>query len=184
MNCWKKKLTEVEICRNNLEQYTRRNNIEIQGIRSQIADEKLEEKFIEVFVAMNIAITKNDVEDCHRLGKSSKSAIFRFVNRKHCYAFLSKKFETSKIDKLKLGFEPNVKLYVSEYVTPYNQNLPRKCRELKRTGVIHSSCSSKGIIKLRCTANERPISIDHEDRFAALCTDYVFNERHNFKDRE
>ena len=105
MNCWKKKLTEVEICRNNLEQYTRRNNIEIQGIRSQIADEKLEEKFIEVFVAMNIAITKNDVEDCHRLGKSSKSTIFRFVNRKHCYAFLSKKFETSKIDKLKLGFE-------------------------------------------------------------------------------
>ena len=71
-----KKLTEVEICCNNLEQYTRRNNIEIQGIRSQIADEKLEEKFIEVFVAMNIAIIKNDVEDCHKLGKSSKSTIF------------------------------------------------------------------------------------------------------------
>ena len=86
-----KKLTEVEISRNKLEQYTRRNNIEIQGIPPQISDEKLEEK---VFGAMNIAITKNDVEDCHRLGKSSKSTIVQFVNRKHCNAILSKKFET------------------------------------------------------------------------------------------
>ena len=66
----KKKLTEVEMSRNKLEQYTRRNNIEIQGIPPQIPDKKLEEKVIEVFDAMNIAITKNDVEDCHRFGKS------------------------------------------------------------------------------------------------------------------
>ena len=66
----KKKLTEVEMSRNKLEQYTRRNNIEIQGIPPQIPDKKLEEKVIEVFDAMNIAITKNVVEDCHRFGKS------------------------------------------------------------------------------------------------------------------
>ena len=159
-----KKLTEVEISRNNLEQYTRRNNTDIQDIPSQIPDEKLEEKVIEVFGAMNILITKNDVEDCHRLGKSSKSTIVQFANRKCCYAILSKKFETSKIDRSKLGFESNVKLYVSENLTPYNQYLACKCRELKRAGVIHSSWSSKGIIKLRHTANQCPISIGHEDK--------------------
>ena len=68
-----KKLTEVEISRSKLEQYTRRNSIEIQGISLKIPDKKLEEKVIEV--------TKNDVEDYHRLGKSSKSTIVRFVNR-------------------------------------------------------------------------------------------------------
>ena len=82
---------------------------------------------------MNIAITKNDVEDCHIDGKNSKITIVRFVNRKHCYAILSKKFETSKIDKSKL--ESNVKLYLSENLTPYNQHLPWKCRELKRAEV-------------------------------------------------
>ena len=158
-----KKLTEAEISRNKLEHYTRRNNIEIQGIPPRIPDEKLVEKVIEVFGAINIAVTKNDVEDCHRLGKSSKSTIVQFVNRKHCNAILSKKFETSKIDKSKLGFESNVKLHVSENLTPYNQHLACKCRELKRARVIHNSWSSKGIIKLRCTANECPIPIDHED---------------------
>ena len=37
-----KKLTEVEISCNKLEQYTERNDIEIQGIPPQIHDEKLE----------------------------------------------------------------------------------------------------------------------------------------------
>ena len=179
-----KKLTEAEVSQNNFEQYKRKNNIEIQGIPSQISDEKLEEKVIEVFSAMNIAITKNNVEDCHRLGKSSKSTTVQFVNREHCYAILSKKCETSKIYKSKLSFESNVKLYVSENLTPYNQHLAWKCRELKRSGVIHSSWSSKGIIKLRCTANEHPISTDHEYRIAALYPNFVFNQRQDFKDRE
>ena len=102
---------------------------------------------------MNTAISKNDVEDCHRLGKSSKSTIVQIVNRKHCYAILNNKFETSKIYRSRLGFESNVKLYVSENLTPYNQHLAWQCRELKRAGVIHSSWSSKGIIKLRHAAN-------------------------------
>ena len=139
-----KKLTEVEISRNKLEQYKRRNNIDIQGIPPQIPNEQLEEKVIEVSSAMNIAITKNDPEDCHRLRKSSKSTV-RFANRKHCNAILRKKFETSKIDKSKPGFESNVKLHVSENLTPYNQTLAWKCRELKKAGVIHSSYSSNSI---------------------------------------
>ena len=171
-----KKLTEVEISCNKLEQYTRRNNIEIQGIPLRIPDEKLEEKVIDVFGAINIAITKNDVEDCHRLGKSLKNTIVQFANRKHCNAILSKKFETCEN-------------YVSENLTPYNQHLAWKCRELKRAGIIHSSWSSKGIVKLRRTANantkhEHPIPTDHEDRIAALYPDFVFNQRQNFKDRE
>ena len=52
-----KKLSEVGISHHNLEQYTRRNNIEIRGMPSQIPDGKLEGKVIEVFGAMSTAIT-------------------------------------------------------------------------------------------------------------------------------
>ena len=101
------------------------------------------------------------------------------MKRKHCHGNLSKKFETSKIDKSKLGFEQNVKLYVSENLTPYNQHLAWKCRELKTAAVIHSLWRSKGIIKLKGNANERPISI--EDRIAALYPNFIFNQRQNLK---
>ena len=47
-------------------------------------DEKLEQKVIEVSSAINIAITKNDVLDCHKLGKISKSSIVWFVKALQC----------------------------------------------------------------------------------------------------
>ena len=68
-----KKVTEVEISHKNLGQYARRNNIEIQGIPSQISDENQEQKVIEVFGAINIAITKSDVKNCYRLQNFRKN---------------------------------------------------------------------------------------------------------------
>ena len=74
-----------------------------------------------------------------------------------------------------------LQLHASKNLTPYDQHLAWK---LKKAGVIYSSRSSKGIIKLRHTGNEHPISIYHEDRIAALYLDFIFKQRHNFKDRK
>ena len=62
-------------------------------------------------------------------------------------------------------------------MTPYNQKLAWKCRELKRAGRINSTWSTKGIIKLRRTMNERAISIEDEIELSDLYPDFVFRER-------
>ena len=78
-----KKLEESGKFFNRLDQCNRRNNLEIQGIPSAVGDEVLEEKLIEIFKCINIPLTKSDIEDCHKLGKSNpKDTIVRFVNRK------------------------------------------------------------------------------------------------------
>ena len=95
---------------NRLDQYNRRNNLEIQGIPSSIGDDVLEDKVIEIFECLNIPLAKTDIEDSHRLGKSNpKNAIVRFVNRRNCYAGLSKKMDLRHIYKVKLCF-PEVNL--------------------------------------------------------------------------
>ena len=66
-----KKLSDIEIAENKLEQYTRRNNTEIQGIPSSVHDNLLEDKVIDIFSQLNITISKSDIEDCHRLGKAN-----------------------------------------------------------------------------------------------------------------
>ena len=43
----------------------------------------------------------------------------------------------NNIDKSKLGFANDTKIYVSEILTPYNQCLASKCRELIRAKKIH-----------------------------------------------
>ena len=114
-------------------------------------------------------MNKIGIEDCHRLRKADpKSTIVQFVNRKFCYEALDKKLNLRKVDSTKLGFQADTVLYFSKNLTRCNQRLAWKCRELKRASEIQSNWSSKGIVKLRHTMNERPISIMHHSDITSL----------------
>ena len=44
-------------------------NVEIQGTNSNVADNTLNDKVINIFHSLNINVNKDDIEDCHRLEK-------------------------------------------------------------------------------------------------------------------
>ena len=116
------KALRMEITKNNHEQYTRRNNIEIQGIPATAADDNLEIKVIDIFRCLKINIDPSDIEDCHRLGNSTpKNTIVRFVNRKFCKKTLEAKFDLRKINNAELHFDTSSVLYFSENLTPCNK---------------------------------------------------------------
>ena len=105
----------------------------------------MEEKVIEIFNQINVKIDKFDIEDCHRIGKSKKTTIVCSINRKNCKAVLEKKLSLNrKLDNAKLEFKSDARIFVSKDLTPYNQHLAWKCRELKPAGKIHSCWSAKG----------------------------------------
>ena len=163
-----------------MDQYNWRNKLEIQGIPSNVSDDVLEDKVVDIFHSLNINVSKHDIEYCHRLEKvDPKNTIVRFVNCKFCYEALDNKLNSGKVDMTKLVFQAGVILYLSENLTHYNQHLAWKCRELKQASKIHSSWSSKGIVKLRCTMNECPISIMHDSDITDLYPDFVFREGQN-----
>ena len=147
MEVFEKKLNDQECYISSIDQYSRRNNIEIQDIPKTVIDEELESKVIDIFSALNISITSKNVEDCHHLGKDGKNTIVRSVNRKHCYQALNRKMDLTKIHNSSFAFHQDVKLHLSENLTQYNQYLGWKFRELKRASLIHSSWSSRGVIK-------------------------------------
>ena len=171
-------LLEIDQKNNHLDQYSRRNNLEIQGIPANITDDKLEGKVIDIFSCLGIEVKGSDIEDCHRLGYANpKNKIIRFVNRKFCYQALDKKMDLHKLDSRRLGFNPVKTLYFSENLTPTNQLLAWKCRELKRASMIHSTWSARGVIKIRRTANERAVSIKNDNDLKSLYPDFVFRDR-------
>ena len=85
------------------------------------------------------------------------------------------------INKTELGFKPDVALYISENLTPFNQRLAWQCRELKRARVIHSCWSSEGVVKIRRTMNEHALSIDSKKDLTVLYPDFVFKGREGSK---
>ena len=109
---------------NNLDQYSRRSNLEIQGIPANVSDKKLEAKVIYIFSCRGIEVEGADIEDCHRLGYVNlKNTIVRFGNHKFCYQALDKKMQLYKLDSKRLGFNPVKISYFNENVTPLNQLL-------------------------------------------------------------
>ena len=133
------KLLRMETTKNNHE-YARCNNIEIQGIPATVVDHNLENKVIDIFRCLKINIDSSDIEDCHRLGNSTpKNTIVCFVNHKFCKKALEAKFYLRKINNAELHFDTSSILYFSENLTPYNQYLTWKCRELKRANLMHST---------------------------------------------
>ena len=65
------KIISLESKSNSVEQYGRRNNMEINGIPNSISDDSLEPTVISVLSkATNVHVTADDIEACHRIGKS------------------------------------------------------------------------------------------------------------------
>ena len=73
-------INEIKI--NNADQYSRRNNIVIQGIPQSVKYKDVEDKVINVLDKVNVKVTKNAIESCHRLGDSRKTIVMS-VNRKY-----------------------------------------------------------------------------------------------------
>ena len=77
------------------------NNLEIQGIPSNVSDDAWKDKVINIFHLLNKNVNKNDIDDCHRLRKAvPKNTIVRFVNRKFCCEV----FKLRKANSTKFGF--------------------------------------------------------------------------------
>ena len=109
------RISKLETDCNKQDHYNRRNNLGIHRVRSTISDEILEEKLIKFFEGIDIPVTVNDNGDCHRLGKSGNNFIIRLVKRKICKRALEKKKDlNSKLDNAKLGFQSDVKIFLSE----------------------------------------------------------------------
>ena len=171
-------LLEIDQKNNHLDQYSRRNNLDIQGIPANITDDELEGKVIDVFSCLGIEVKGSDMEDCHRLGyANSKNTIVRFVNRKFRYQALDTKIDLHKLDSRRLGFNPVKILYFSKKLTPTNQLLTWKCRYLKGASMIHSIWSARDVIKIRRTANERALSIKNDNDLKSAYPDFVFRDR-------
>ena len=84
-----------------LEQYGRRNNIEVSGIPDSVEDNCLEEKNISLFTSIGIDVKSSDIEACHKIGKSrssSKKTIVRFTNKKFSKQVLYNRKKLKSID--------------------------------------------------------------------------------------
>ena len=177
-----KRVEDAESHSHLLEQYGRRNNIEIEGISDTVSDENLESKVISILSEIDVNVESNDIEACHRIGKSSpKRSIVRFVNRKVCKTALKNRKKLRLVDASKLGLPGRSRLFINENLSPYFNKIAYQCRRLKREGKIMKVYSHEGIVHIVRSVQEKPKKIIHMSDLKDMFPDFDF-EDDNFHD--
>ena len=151
---------------NNLQAYSRRENIEIVGIPDSIGINDLESKVIDILASIGVKVTSYQIASCHRLKKDrySKSAnvIVRFLNRKNVFKALSNAHRL-KNSVYKTEFGNNI--YIRENLCPTFKKLFNKCYALFIKEKISSVYSHLGMVYIKIDENDKPINIFSLDQF-------------------
>ena len=72
-NTSRRLLLSLETSQNMLEKNGRRNNIEISGNPDSVEQTSVEEKVASVVSNIGVDVISNDIEACHRIGKSQNN---------------------------------------------------------------------------------------------------------------
>ena len=177
VNQLQEKIISLESKSNSVEQYGRRNDMEINGIPNNISDDNLESTVISVLSkATNVHVTADDTEACHRIGKSkgnSKKTIVRFINRNHCKCALVTRKKLKSFNSESIGL-PNVKLYFNKNLTD-NNTVAFYGRKLKRAGLINSTYTLNSTVHILRTVGERPIKVFDMSKLLELYPNFEFS---------
>ena len=176
-----KKITSLEKDVLNLQQYVRRNNLEICGIPDEISDADLEDKVIAIAKSIDVEFTKSDIEACHRLkkGKNERYArtIIRFVNRKSCDNLHKNKknLKNAKVKLSAIGIQGNI--FINCNLAPYSKYLWSKCKKLYDDKIINRFWVYNGSIFIASREDDNGRKIEHMNDLVNTFPGYDFETK-------
>lgn len=147
-----RRVFELEKELSNLQQYDRRENIEIIGIPNTVTDDLLESKVIEILRSIGLhSLSSYEIVACHRLRKTNTTkpanTIVRFTNRKIAhYALQNRK-------SLRWCYPSIPNLFIIENLCPRYRSIFDECLELKKKGTIKHVWSYNGVVHYKTVDN-------------------------------
>ena len=182
VNVLENKVLTLESEHNSLEQYGRRNNIEITGIPDNVTDQILEEKVVDILSEISVDVSPKDIEACHRVCVSknnSKKTIVRFINRNH-----AKKALTSR-KNLRKSSSPNCNVFINENLTVKNNEIAFLSRKRKRSGHLTKIYARDGKVHISSPEIHRGkvLKIYHINDLFNLFPYYDFGENYRENDQ-
>ena len=145
-----------------IDQYSRRNNVEFRNIPETITSKELEIYVIKLLGSIGVKVESYNIVAVHRLGRfnqnNNRNVIVRFLNRKKAYSCLdnSKKLSESSNTIYK-------KIFITENLCPLNKTIFNYLYKLKKDSKIKSVWTFNGNVYFKISGdyNERPIKIQH-----------------------
>ena len=156
-----------------LDQYGRRENIEIAGIPAKVHNKNLETEVLKILREIGLKHLQHfNIVACHRLGKVDKNGcrniIIRFMNRKDAIKCLKLRRNLYLCNEL--GYE---NLSIMENLCPAFKSIFEDTIQLKKEGHVKKVWTYNGIVNYKMTDddNEKAKKVFHENELAKFYND-------------
>lgn len=135
----KGKISDLECRVDDLENYSRRNCLEIQGIPENRGEE-VTEVVKEVGKALQFEITEDMLDACHRVGKPGgrgsdrpRGIIVKFVRRTDKETLMNKRRQRKRdFSTRHLGLATDTPVYVNDSLSPTRRRLLAQARQIRK----------------------------------------------------
>ena len=158
-----KTIHDLEEKYDDIEQYSRKFNLEIHGIPER-KEEDITQIILDLAEAIDADVREEDIDICHRVYKAEGKArpiIVKFTNYDSKYEMYSKRLRLRKVDnREKFGVE---RVFINENLTSRRALLYSKVRKKVKDNSVWNTWTMDGKIFLRKSPTGRPIRIKTED---------------------
>lgn len=169
-----KRIDNLEIDVVDLNQYGRRDSIEICNISEGIEQSKLETYVINFLKSIKVSVESFNIVAVHRLGKFrngiNRNVIVKFINRKDAYKALKNNF-LNKRSQLQIY----KKLYIIENLCPVNKKIFNSLYRLKKLRKLHDVWTYNGSVFMNFSEDVNdPIHVQLYSDIEYFMNEYLF----------
>lgn len=167
VNEQEEEIAELYELQDSLEQYTRKNSLEIHGIPEN-AYTTTEEVVLKLAEALNVPVNPHDIEISHKLKrKSNKPIIVKFVSHKVKTNLYRARTKLKNVSVSSLfpslsaaGRAGSNRIYLNENLTSYRRKIVNRANAMRNDGLLLSVWTMDGKIYVKTSPEGRPTQIN------------------------
>ena len=150
-----------------LEQYTRKNSIEIHGV-PECAYTETEDVVLKLAEALDVSVEPKDIEICHKLNrKGNKPIIVKFISHKvktNLYRARAK-LKNVRVSNIFPQCSSSTlvqadRIFLNENLTSYRKKIMNRANEMRRNDELLSVWSMDGSIYVKTSPQGKPVRIN------------------------
>jgi len=157
------RITDLERRMNQVDQYSRRECLNVSGVPSNVTNNNLETTVLKILEKIGSPVAPENVEAIHRLKSFNNShrVILKLSRRKDVFKVFTCKKNLKGIDLSDLNIEAGTKIYINESLSGAYKHMWNECKSLRQRGLLHSFWVYNGKINVKEKESSDIINISH-----------------------
>lgn len=148
---------------NELEQYTRRENVIISGIPAE-KGENVRQIVKNVAAKLDVEMDDQDISTCHRLSNKKTPNIVARLNNRDKKAEMIKQSKIKQLKAKTLGWQMDHQIFVRNHLTKYTSDLLFEAKRLRDEGCYKFAWENNTNVYIREDESSQAIKIEHHSQ--------------------